>query len=321
MGKQVITDRYEDWVAEWEDGLPTGHDLPSLSHPLIPRDLALAFKISPEPPYTYLDVNRASQDTLSSLRGSSYSCNATTNGCFNFKRFNDDENGNHRVKPLATWDHDMAEPESDELGQTDKGSDAKKSRRKEAAEAARTTSTENRMDDQSAEAKTLKRTRLVWTPQLHKRFVEVVAHLGFKNAVPKLIMQLMNVEGLTRENVASHLQKYRCYVKRMQGGLSNEAPSASDKLFGSMPVPPHSFNESSSGGGGSGHGNFNGVGDKGNHVGMQIPMPYPPPSRKILPTTMMGIGFAAHEHEHGHGKMRMPLESAFRAYESHSHKS
>jgi hypothetical protein len=28
-------------------------------------------------------------------------------------------------------------------------------------------------------------------------------------AVPKTIMQMMNVEGLTRENVASHLQKYR----------------------------------------------------------------------------------------------------------------
>jgi two-component response regulator (ARR-B family) len=26
----------------------------------------------------------------------------------------------------------------------------------------------------------------------------------------------MNVEGLTRENVASHLQKYRLYLKRLQ---------------------------------------------------------------------------------------------------------
>lgn len=34
--------------------------------------------------------------------------------------------------------------------------------------------------------------------QLHKRFVDAVSHLGIKNAVPKTIMQLMNVEGLTR---------------------------------------------------------------------------------------------------------------------------
>ena len=65
------------------------------------------------------------------------------------------------------------------------------------------------------DAHALKRPRLVWTPALHKRFVDAVTHLGVKNAVPKTIMQLMNVEGLTRENVASHLQKYRLYLKRL----------------------------------------------------------------------------------------------------------
>ncbi|XP_052173436.1 transcription factor MYBC1-like [Diospyros lotus] len=104
-------------------------------------------------------------------------------------------------------------------------------------------------------ARTLKRPRLVWTPQLHKRFVDAVAHLGIKNAVPKTIMQLMSVDGLTRENVASHLQKYRLYLKRMQGistgGGANGAAGgaggalapggdpATDHLFASSPVPPH----------------------------------------------------------------------------------
>lgn len=92
----------------------------------------------------------------------------------------------------------------------------------------------NSSDDQ--QPRTLKRPRLVWTPQLHKRFVDAVGHLGIKNAVPKTIMQLMNVEGLTRENVASHLQKYRLYLKRMQG-LSPEGPSPSDALFASNPLP------------------------------------------------------------------------------------
>ncbi|PSS01725.1 Transcription factor like [Actinidia chinensis var. chinensis] len=95
-------------------------------------------------------------------------------------------------------------------------------------------------------ARTLKRPRLVWTPQLHKRFVDAVAHLGIKNAVPKTIMQLMSVDGLTRENVASHLQKYRLYLKRMQGlsaggggGGASGGDPATDHLFASSPVPAH----------------------------------------------------------------------------------
>ncbi|KAJ0780214.1 putative transcription factor MYB-HB-like family [Helianthus annuus] len=99
-------------------------------------------------------------------------------------------------------------------------------------------------------ARTLKRPRLVWTPQLHKRFVDAVAHLGIKNAVPKTIMQLMNIEGLTRENVASHLQKYRLYLKRMQGlsaggsGFGSGGDPVTDHLFASSPVPPHFLHQS-----------------------------------------------------------------------------
>ncbi|KAK8681613.1 hypothetical protein V6N13_054015 [Hibiscus sabdariffa] len=64
-------------------------------------------------------------------------------------------------------------------------------------------------------------------------------------------MQLMSVDGLTRENVASHLHKYRLYLKRMQGlsGGSGDganggsggasADPATDHLFASSPVPPH----------------------------------------------------------------------------------
>lgn len=37
---------------------------------------------------------------------------------------------------------------------------------------------------------------------------------GMKNAVPKTILRMMNVEGMTRENVASHLQKYRLHLKQ-----------------------------------------------------------------------------------------------------------
>lgn len=48
-----------------------------------------------------------------------------------------------------------------------------------------------------------------WTSELHKKFVQAVEQLGVDQAIPSRILELMNVEGLTRHNVASHLQKYR----------------------------------------------------------------------------------------------------------------
>ena len=62
-----------------------------------------------------------------------------------------------------------------------------------------------------------KKARLVWTQELHNRFINALSHLGLKHAVPKNILSMMNVEGMTRENVASHLQKYRLYLKKIGG--------------------------------------------------------------------------------------------------------
>ncbi|GAB4819223.1 hypothetical protein N2152v2_006269 [Parachlorella kessleri] len=75
-----------------------------------------------------------------------------------------------------------------------------------------------------------KKPRVVWSVEMHQQFVNAVNTLGIDKAVPKRILDLMNVEGLTRENVASHLQKYRLYLKRVEGvqGSPNGAtkPSA-----------------------------------------------------------------------------------------------
>ncbi|KAF8100251.1 hypothetical protein N665_0228s0006 [Sinapis alba] len=253
-----------DKVMEWEMGLPSDEDLASLSYSLVPSNLAMAFSITPEKSRTIHDVNRASETTFSSLRGGSSGPNTS-----------------------SSTNIDVAVEEEDRVGSSSPGSDSKKQKISEdAAGVEISTAEEGDSGTEDLTGKTMKRARLVWTPQLHKRFVDVVAHLGIKNAVPKTIMQLMNVEGLTRENVASHLQKYRLYLKRMQG-LTTEGPSSSDKLFSSTPVPPQSFQDL---------GNGQGNGSAGN-----VGVPYGAPSMMQMPVYAHHMGMQGYHHQsHGH---------------------
>ncbi|XP_050939435.1 two-component response regulator-like APRR2 isoform X3 [Cucumis melo] len=69
--------------------------------------------------------------------------------------------------------------------------------------------------NQSAGSKA-KKTKVDWTPELHRKFVQAVEQLGIDHAIPSKILELMKVEGLTRHNIASHLQqKYRMQKKHV----------------------------------------------------------------------------------------------------------
>ncbi|XP_028772257.1 two-component response regulator ARR11 [Neltuma alba] len=71
-----------------------------------------------------------------------------------------------------------------------------------------------------------KKARVVWSVDLHQKFVKAVNQLGLDKVGPKKILDLMNVPWLTRDNVASHLQKYRLYLSRLpKAGDQNSSSS------------------------------------------------------------------------------------------------
>ncbi|KAF2598480.1 hypothetical protein F2Q68_00011159 [Brassica cretica] len=76
-----------------------------------------------------------------------------------------------------------------------------------------------------------KKSRVVWSMELHQQFVKAINHLGIEKAVPKRILELMNVPSLSRENVASHLQKYRLYLKRLSGAASQSRDAESMERY------------------------------------------------------------------------------------------
>ncbi|KFK36001.1 hypothetical protein AALP_AA4G064900 [Arabis alpina] len=61
----------------------------------------------------------------------------------------------------------------------------------------------------------LRKQRRCWTPELHRRFVDALQQLGGPGvATPKQIREHMQEEGLTNDEVKSHLQKYRLHIRR-----------------------------------------------------------------------------------------------------------
>ncbi|KAJ0980874.1 hypothetical protein J5N97_009129 [Dioscorea zingiberensis] len=83
-------------------------------------------------------------------------------------------------------------------------------------------------EDNNEERSGKKRRRLIWTPDLEKKFQNAVSQLG-PDAVPAKIAQIMNVEGVERHHVASHLQKDR--IRKQKQGLVTKTSKRRSKLL------------------------------------------------------------------------------------------
>ncbi|XP_026659563.2 two-component response regulator ORR24-like [Phoenix dactylifera] len=68
--------------------------------------------------------------------------------------------------------------------------------------------------EQEDDPATPKKPRVIWTPELNRKFEGAIAYLGIEQAIPSKIAELMNVEGIDRHHVGSHLQKYRIRLRQ-----------------------------------------------------------------------------------------------------------
>ncbi|PKA64542.1 Two-component response regulator ARR18 [Apostasia shenzhenica] len=90
-----------------------------------------------------------------------------------------------------------------------------------------------------AQPATQRKARRCWSPDLHRRFVNALQILGGSQATPKQIRELMKVDGLTNDEVKSHLQKYRLHTRRPMA-VAPAAAAAAPQLvvLGGIWVPP-----------------------------------------------------------------------------------
>ncbi|CAA0833027.1 myb-like transcription factor family protein [Striga hermonthica] len=69
-----------------------------------------------------------------------------------------------------------------------------------------------------------RKARRCWSNELHQKFLEALNQLGGSHlATPKQIRELMKVDGLTNDEVKSHLQKYRLHTRRPSPSMQNTA--------------------------------------------------------------------------------------------------
>lgn len=107
---------------------------------------------------------------------------------------------------------------------------------------------QSQSQQQTAQQQQSRKVRRCWSTELHRQFVAALNQLGGPEvATPKQIRELMKLDGLTNDEVKSHLQKYRLHNRRAPGSGVVSQPIV---LVGGLWIPQ----EQSSSQSGSPHG-------------------------------------------------------------------
>ncbi|XP_060170349.1 two-component response regulator ORR22-like [Lycium barbarum] len=88
-----------------------------------------------------------------------------------------------------------------------------------------------------------KKNRMRWSKELHYKFLDAYYQLEANNldkVVPKRILEIMNEPGITREKVASHLQKFRNGLKKQNVILNQDSTISTTCNSPTMPFTGHS---------------------------------------------------------------------------------
>ncbi|XP_057810131.1 transcription factor HHO2-like [Salvia miltiorrhiza] len=91
------------------------------------------------------------------------------------------------------------------------------------------------------EGQSQRKARRCWSTELHRKFLQALQQLGGSHlATPKQIRELMKVDGLTNDEVKSHLQKYRLHSRRPSPSIQNNNSSQAPQfvVVGGIWVPP-----------------------------------------------------------------------------------
>lgn len=101
--------------------------------------------------------------------------------------------------------------------------------------------------EKDKEGHSQRKSRRCWSPELHRRFLHALQQLGGSHvATPKQIRELMKVDGLTNDEVKSHLQKYRLHTRRpatpaVQSSGNSPPQQPHIVLVGGIWVPPPEY--------------------------------------------------------------------------------